>query len=125
MKGTPKTESKSKNNSSQHWKGHESTPDWVRDRLLPSRASSLQGPDGFSLPWEIGLGFACHQQSIQNSDRTLTLSPGPINLASQAVKVIMAFVYVSSIPGSNYVLRVMGMCRLTMFENGNEVGEYL
>lgn len=93
-------------------KGQENELPWFRVILSSSLASSLQGPDGIlNLPWETGLGFACHQQGIQTSARTLTLSPSPISLASQAVQVIMAFVCVSSILG-------------TMFENYESVQVY-
>lgn len=78
MNGTPITETKIKNNQSQHLKGQES--EWLRfrDILLPSLASLLHGPDGIlSLPWETALGFAYHQQGVQTSARTLILSPSP------------------------------------------------
>lgn len=68
-----------------------------------SLAASLQGLGSIlSLPWEIGLGFAYHQQDIQTSARTLTTLPLPMSLVSQAVKVNMAFVLVSSIPGAMF-----------------------
>ena len=68
---------------------------------MSSLGASLQGPDGIlSLPKERGLRFAYHQQDIQTSAGTLTTLPLPMSLVFQAVKVIMAFVLVSFIPGA-------------------------
>lgn len=82
MKETPKTDSKIKNSNSQHLKEQESESPWFRNILLPSRALSLQGPDGIlSLLREIGPRLVYHQQGIQTSARTLTL-PFSISLVS-------------------------------------------
>ena len=66
---------------------------------MSSLAAFLQGLDGiFSLPWGIDLGFAYHQQDIHTSAPALTTLPLSMSLASQVVKVPMAFVLVSVVP---------------------------
>lgn len=87
---------------------------------LSRLVASLQGPDGIlSFPWETGLGFAFHEQGIQTSARRIDPLSLPISLVSPGSKG--CFGLCTCVLYTWSCLKAMSVCRLAVFDNGDEV----